>query len=61
MAKSGTILIIFLQFFLFFFQFFRQFSWPIMTCLLFFEHLDALLAEMIFSLDLYAFSSFPVF
>ena len=54
MAKIGTIILIFCSFSVFF-LFFSQVSWPIMTCLLFLEHLDTLLAEMSFSLDLYAF------
>ena len=38
-----------------FFPFFRRVSGPIITCLLFCQHLDALLAERIFSLDFCAF------
>ena len=38
-----------------FFSVFSKVSEPIMTCLLFFEHLDTLFADGNFSLDLYAF------
>ena len=55
MAKIGTI---FLNFFLCSFSvfcFLRQVSMTIMTCLLFCDYLDTLLAEKNFSLGLYAF------
>ena len=51
MAKIGTIFLNFLQFF----SVFSLVSLPIMTCLLFCEHLDTLLAEGNFSFDLYVF------
>ena len=54
MAKIETIFLIFFAV-LRFFPFFRRVSMPIMTCLLFCEHLDALLAEVIFPLDFCAF------
>ena len=53
MAKI-EIISIFLQFFVFF-SVFRQVSKPIMTCLLFCDHLDTLLDARNFSLDLCAF------
>ena len=52
MAKIGTMFLNFLHFFVFF-LFFSKISLPIMTCLLFCEHLDTLLAEGNFSFDLY--------
>ena len=53
MAKIGTIFLNFLKIFVF--SVFSLFYLPIVTCLLFCEHLDTLLAERIFSFDLYVF------
>ena len=56
MANIGTIFLNFFAVFqVFFFCFLRQVSLTILTCLLFCEHLDALLAEKNFSMDIYAF------
>ena len=52
-GKNWNYYLNFLQFSVF--LFFRQVSWPIIFCRLFCEHLDTLLAERTFSLELYAF------
>ena len=59
MAKIETIFLIFWS--SSFFHVFSRISRTIMTCLLFCGHLDALLAEGIFSLDFSAFVIFKKF